>query len=520
MNQQDVDSRGWDAIVIGSGVGGLGAAAWLAEVRNWKVLVLEAHSQPGGFTHTFSRQGFEWDTGLHYVGGVQHPRNRIRKIFDRLSGGRLEWADTGGVIDRFSIGESEFIYPRGREAWKTEMLKAFPSEERAIDRYLELVDKVVMQAPRYFSERAVPRIVAMTAGPFLRAAFLRLARRSLAEVLEELSPDPLFRAVLAAQWGDHGLPPSKASFAIHALVFAHYLEGAGYPVGGSGAIAPAMIPTFEHKGGRLLTRARVEEILLQRGRVVGVRTDGGREYFSSRIISDTGLPNTLRMLPEHVPGRERLERLVEKLGISSGHCCLHLGLDAAAEELGLPRANHWIYSGPDFDGNTEKFIKDPSEAFPLLFISFPSAKDPDFTRRHPGKSTIEMTIPAAFATFEDWADQPPGKKGPDYEARKAEISSRLLKILYRHYPHLEAHVVFTDLSTPLTTRFFCHYERGEIYGLEHTPERFQSRLLRPRTPIPGLWLTGQDACTAGIAGALLGATLCASAVTGRNLMKN
>jgi len=520
MNPQELNSRGWDAIVIGSGVGGLAAAAWLAEIRTWKILVLEAHSQPGGFTHTFSRRGFEWDTGLHYVGGVQHPRNRIRKIFDRLSGGRLEWADIGDIVDRFSIGEREFVYPRGREAWKAEMLRAFPVEGKAIDRYLELVDQVIMQAPRYFSERAVPRIVAMTAGPFLRAPFLRLARRSLAEVLEELSPDPLFRAVLAAQYGDHGLPPARASFAIHALVFAHYLEGAGYPVGGSGAIAPAIIPTIEEKGGRVILNARVGEILLERGRAVGVRTAEGREYFSSRIISDAGLPNTLRMLPEKTAGLQRLRALVEKLGISSGHCCLHLGLDATAEELGLPRANHWLYPGADFDRHTETFTRDPSAEFPLLFISFPSAKDPDFTRRHPGKSTIEMTIPASYATFEAWADLPPGKKGPDYEARKAEISSRLLKILYRHYPHLEAHVVFTDLSTPLTTRFFCHYERGEIYGLEHTPGRFETRLLRPRTPVPGLWLTGQDVCTAGIAGALLGATLCASAITGKNLMKS
>ncbi len=86
-------------------------------------------------------------------------------------------------------------------------------------------------------------------------------------------------------------------------------------------------------------------------------------------------------------------------------------------------------------------------------------------------------------------------------------------------PELEGHIDYHELSTPLSTRHFGAYVEGEIYGLEHTPERFKTKGLRPKTPVPGLWLTGQDVCTAGIAGALFGGVLCASAILGKNLMK-
>ena len=76
-----------------------------------------------------------------------------------------------------------------------------------------------------------------------------------------------------------------------------------------------------------------------------------------------------------------------------------------------------------------------------------------------------------------------------------------------------------EVSTPLSTRHFANYERGEIYGLAHSPERFAARWLRPRTPIRGLWLTGQDVATCGVAGAMAAGYLTASAMLRRNLLK-
>ena len=96
----------WDAIVIGSGIGGLTTAASLAKLANKRVLVLERHYTAGGFTHTFRRPGYEWDVGIHYIGEVAHPKAMGRRMFDFLTDGKLEWEDMGEVYDRIYLGDN------------------------------------------------------------------------------------------------------------------------------------------------------------------------------------------------------------------------------------------------------------------------------------------------------------------------------------------------------------------------------------------------------------------------------
>ncbi len=513
-------TQSYDAVVIGSGIGGLGVAALLASEAGKRVLVLERHTVAGGFTHTFSRKGWEWDTGLHYVGGMHEENGLLRRIFDRVTEHRLDWQPTGDIVDRIVVGTRRFEYRAGLDRWRQRMLADFPAEESAIDSFLELVGDARNRSMGFFGEKAVPAPIAFVFGWAMRRGFLRHSDRILGEVLDTLTDDAMLKAVLAAQYGDHGMPPAQASFAMHAMVFAHYLEGAAYPIGGSAAIAEAIAPTIESAGGRIVVGAQVDKILIAENRVTGVRMADGRDILCPVVISDVGIPNTAgRLLPEGTPGRQRLLEAAQAAGRSVGHCCLHIGLEKTAEDLGLPMANLWIYPGPDHDANLQRFKSDPTAPLPLVFISFPSAKDPDFERRHPGRATIEVTTFAPYERFSRWQDQPAGRRDEAYVEMKKDLSDRLLQTLYQHVPQVEGEVAFHDLSTPLTTRWFCNYEKGEVYGLNHGPARFRQRALKPKTPIKGLWLTGQDACTAGIAGALLGGVLSASAILGRNLLK-
>jgi all-trans-retinol 13,14-reductase len=107
-------SGGFDAIVVGSGIGGLGVAALLAKLAHKRVLVLERHYAVGGFTHTFTRPGFEWDVGVHYVGGVHDRASATSRWFEFLTEGRLDWAPMGEVYDRFLIGGETYAFPAGR----------------------------------------------------------------------------------------------------------------------------------------------------------------------------------------------------------------------------------------------------------------------------------------------------------------------------------------------------------------------------------------------------------------------
>ena len=106
--KQSVLDESWDAIVIGSGIGGLTAAALLARHAGKRVLVLERHYTAGGFTHTFRRPGYEWDVGVHYVGEVNDPNSPLRAAFDHLTEGRLQWNSMPDVYDRFSSRRGSF----------------------------------------------------------------------------------------------------------------------------------------------------------------------------------------------------------------------------------------------------------------------------------------------------------------------------------------------------------------------------------------------------------------------------
>ena len=111
------------------------------------------------------------------------------------------------------------------------------------------------------------------------------------------------------------------------------------------------------------------------------------------------------------------------------------------------------------------------------------------------------------------------KRGNEYDDFKEKLSQRLLKILFEHEPQLVDKIDHYELSTPLTTKHFVNYDKGEIYGLDHTPKRYHQRFLQPRTPIKNLYLTGQDIVTAGVGGALFAGVLTTSAITRKNFLK-
>jgi all-trans-retinol 13,14-reductase len=509
----------FDAIVIGSGIGGLGSAALLARHAGKRVVVLERHTVAGGFTHTFRRKGYEWDVGVHYIGEVHRRGTPLRALFDDITDSRLQWEGMGDVYDTVIVGGQRFEYVAGRERWRQRMHETFPDDTDAIDRYLELVDDAARSARNFFAAKAVPPGVGAVLGPLMRRRFLRHSDRTLGEVLDDLTDNRLLKAVLCAQFGDHGLPPGRASFAIHAMVFRHYLGGAAYPVGGAGRIASSIAPTIEAAGGSIVVGAEVTRIVHDRARAVGVELADGRALRAPLVISDVGLANTaLKLLSEGTPGREALTAPLQRVERSASHVCLYVGLRGTAEELGLGRSNLWVYPGVDQDAAVERYLADPDAPLPLAYISFPSAKDPDFERRFPGRATIEVVGLAPYEWFAPWEERRWQKRGDDYQALKDRLSERLLDALLHEVPHVADAIDYHELSTPVSTRHFSAYDRGEIYGLEHSPARFREKALTPRTPIKGLYLTGQDVCTAGIAGALLGAALAVSSIIGRNLL--
>lgn len=509
----------FDAIVIGSGIGGLTTAAVLSKHAGERVLVLERHYTAGGFTHAFYRPGYEWDVGVHYIGDVA-PGRPTRAIFDDITDGALDWEDMGEVYDKIIVGDDEYDFVRGRRAWRKQMLEYFPGEEAAIDGYLERMRAVTQSAMPFFAEKVVPKALAAVGGGLMRRGFLKLARRKVYDVLRELTDNERLITVLTGQWGDYGMPPREASFAMQAFVASHYLHGAWYPVGGATRIAETIEPVIERGGGMVVTNADVEQILVEGGRAVGVRMADGRELRAPRIVSGAGLAVTVgRLLPDEVAMKRTIEKKMQAVPPSGSHLSLYVGLRHTAEELGLPRHNLWVYPGNDHDASVKAFVDDPDNApLPVVFVSFPSAKDPDFQRRHPGNATIEVVTLAPYEWFSKWEQEHWKKRGPEYSAYKEQLTERLLEALYRHVPQVRGKVDHAELSTPLSTQRFAAHPHGEIYGLSHGPDRFDQRWLQPRTPVKGLFMTGADVLTAGVGGAMMSGVLTASVITGRNLL--
>jgi len=510
----------YDAIVVGSGIGGLTSAVLLAKHADKRVLVLEKHYVAGGFTHTFNRPGYEWDVGLHYIGDVGRSDSPVHRMFDELTGGRLRWAALPDVYDRIFIGDQSFDFVKGEERFREQMKRYFPTETTAIDAYLARLQEAVDAAGLFSAEKAVPRPVAFLLGGLMRRKFLRHARRTTRETLEELTSDQQLIAVLTGQYFDYGLPPSQSSFGIHAMIAKHYMNGGYYPVGGASAIAAGAVPEIEERGGKVLVSADVESILLEGGRAAGVTMDDGRIFRAPLVISNAGAANTFgRLLSDANGAIDGSRQMAAKLGGSAAHLCLYIGLDHSDEELGLEGTNLWIYPDEHHDTNLARFLDDPGAPIPFAYLSFPSCKDPSFRERHPGHATIDVISVASYKWFADWQDEPWKKRGADYEALKENFAQRLLGILYDQVPQVEGKIDTYELSSPLSTRTFANWPGGEIYGLNQTPARFLERALGPRTPIKGLYLTGQDALTCGVTGAMFGGALAASVALGRPVIQ-
>jgi all-trans-retinol 13,14-reductase len=148
---------------------------------------------------------------------------------------------------------------------------------------------------------------------------------------------------------------------------------------------------------------------------------------------------------------------------------------------------------------------------PVLFCSFPSIKDPEHDAGPEQRHTGEAITFVPWEAFQPWVGTRWHRRGDDYDAFKAELTSVLLDQYLTRYPRLRPMVDHVEMSTPLSTEHFAAAQRGSIYGLGSTPARFSDRTLSPRSTVRGLFLGGADAAAPGVVGALNGGVLAAAA---------
>ncbi len=501
----------WDAVVIGSGMGGMTCAAFLARLGR-RVLVLEQHYVPGGFTHTFTRRRYTWDVGVHAVGEVTE-HSLPGRLLAHLTDGRLRWASLGPVYDAFHFPDGfRLDFPDHPRRYRENLVAAFPSEAPAIDAYLRRASEVAGAMKGYYLARAAPGWLAPAADLFMARRAQGFLEEKTCDVVAGLTQDPRLRAVFTAQWGYYGSPPSRSSFAIQALVVKHFLYGGYYPVGGSKEIARSLLRTVANAGGWTRVQADVKEILVENGRAAGVRLTSGEEIRARRVISAAGILATVRrLLPEEFRAAA-WAREVDTLRPASAHVCLYLGLKGDIRGAGASAANQWFYH--TWDPEQEAWDvggQALSRGAPVLYCSFPSLKDPEYDPGPENRHTAEIVTFVPWETFRPWQGTGWRKRGDEYQTLKTAMQEIMLEQFLSRYPALRPMVDYAEVSTPLSTDLFCRPISGSIYGLEPTPDRFRNRWLRPRSPIPDLLFAGSEVTSVGVVGAMMGGALAALA---------
>lgn len=501
----------WDTVIVGSGIAGMACGAALSK-HGQRVLLLEQHYVPGGMTHSFSRKGFRWDVGVHCL-GEQNESDVAGKLLAWLTDGKLEMNRLPETYERFWFPDGfQFTYCSDVKRFRAQLIEAFPAEAKGIARYFKLVSTVFNVARPFYALKATPISVNKFFSSAIGWSWRRYWSRTTRSVMDELFTDEHLKTILVSQWGYYGSPPSRSSFGMHAMVCRHFFDGAFYPVGGAASFARHLLETIKAGGGETYVAAAVSKILVENDRAVGVELTGGQQLRADRVVSAAGAKNTIhKLIPEGLR-HSAWAKSLDGITSSPAYFCLNLGFEGDLRAAGASETNNWLMESWDVD---QAFwdISDPAAVPPITYLSFPSLKDPLLkdTAHHTG----EVLAFVKWGRFEQWSHTRRGRRPAEYEALKKEVASRLVAHLERKLPRIMKHLVFHELSTPLSTQYFARSWEGGIYGYETTPARFGNDDLTAHTPLRGLYLTGGDVVAPGVAGALVSGVITASAIKPR-----
>jgi phytoene dehydrogenase-like protein len=493
----------YDAIVIGSGAGGLTTAVALARAGQ-RVLVLEQHYLPGGWCHSFSLDGFQFSPGVHYIGGLGEG-GQLRDVYEGLGVAEhmtfLE-LNPDGYDHVISAGE-KFDIPKGRDNYQRRLSDRFPDQREAIGRWFDEVEAINDEIAESFRVRGVLDAIKL---PGKKRHLLANWARSLNGLYDHAGvTDPMVRTIMGSIAGDHGVGPRRASAALHAAVVGHYLDGGWYPKGGAKAIPKAFLKTLRKHGGEIRVRAAVEQILVEgegdKRRAVGVRLASGEEIRADVVVSnaDPGVTFGKLVKGEHQSAKLRLN--VRRLKYSTATFSLFLAVDMDLAAMGFDSGNYWYSKSPDLDavydqGRDGRALYGEIEG---LFATITTLKDR--TKRKDGLHTMEIFSFAPWQAVERWQASQLGDRPDAYESLKRTVIDRMLQATDRFIPGLSEHVVFQSLGTPLTNRDYVAATDGNIYGIEKTRTQLGPLSFGVTTEIGGLYLCGASTIAHGVAGA-------------------
>ena len=495
--RREDDMANYQAIVIGSGAGGLSAA--LSLTRNGlSVLLLEAMPSLGGYMNPFRRRQYTFDTGLYYLGQL----GKGEPFWNLLEA--LGIADTVGFveldpdeIDRYVFPDYEFRRCKGKERFREKLFKDFPREERGLNKFFGVFDKLLKAIDTSMSLKG--GLLRMLGFLLKHPVMLKYSRVPYQKLLDEVTSDKRLQAVLTGHCIDYGLPPTRASVIIALDVLNHFLNGAYYPKGGSGAFRDAFVSALRRNGAEMKTNSRVVRIE-KRGNEFQVETETGEQHTARVVISNADPVITLGKLidPQLVPAK--IQKKVRLLRPSIGAFYAFIGTDLDLPALGISSANIHHYEQFDINRIYEGIRSSTLQEKILHYLmTSPSVKDPDGGHAPPNHHTVEIVTLVDYHVFEKWSNSPSLKRGDEYKALKERIGEGLVKAAERYIPNLSGHLDCVEYATPLTNEYWVNAVKGGCLGPEQTPDQVgPGRFSSFTAGIEGLFLVGAGTIGGGI----------------------
>lgn len=514
IQSESSHQNSYDSIIIGSGVGGLSAAICLARAGQ-KVLILEQHDVPGGWCHSFYLNGYRFTPGVHYVGLMEKGQSTC-ELYEGLgiANDIQFYRMNPNGFEHCWIGNERFDYSADFNTFKSDLIKRFPHEEKNIKKYLTLIKNVGDQL------KLIPKIRGLWQQltiPFRTKHMGKYSPFSLKRVINWHIKDPLLQRILNIQFGDHGLPPAKASFIMHAAIMDHYSSGGYYPLGGGGALVKSMTNKIKALDGKIKTSSSVKRILIEgdgKKKAVGVELDSGERYYGKQIISNADPGITFLNLI----GKENLSRkLLNKLNKTKYSCTslmLFLTVDMDVKKAGIDSGNIWLMPNKDMDAiynDMQKVNIAEGDEFSGMFISCTSLKDPiSFDGKY---HTIEAITYLNYEAFKEFEHEDL-ERSQAYMDFKETLIQKFLNSLERVIPGITNSIVNKELGTPITNEYYINSTKGNVYGTEKSLKHIGPFAYKSKSEIENLYLCGASVVSHGVAGAGYSGVQTAAAILG------
>lgn len=450
----------YDIIIIGSGLGGLICARQLAK-EGRSVLVLERQAQPGGCMQSFHRGDFEFDTGLHYVGGLAEGQ-ALHEAFEQLGLMRLPWVrlDADG-FDRITIGDQTFPLAEGYDRFADTLSEFFPKERDSLREYT----KMLCHLP------SIDEAMQVNAYDYLKSLF----------------HDPLLVNVLSAAAMKMELRRESLPLFNFAHSMSSYIQSSWRLKGGGNMIVESLVNDIKSFGGEVVCHAEVKKLVERDGRIVSAKCPNGKNYEAKTFISDVHPQLTFGWLKDSYALKGIFRRRINALENTFGMFTASLVLKPNM----LPYFNHNKYIFRK--ANVWTFHEDLGGVGGVM-VSCRVPENGNYARQ------IDLLTPIPWSLCKHWEDTVVGRRGEIYELQKERMADDCIRLAERGIPGLRDMVERCYTSTPLTWRDYTLSPYGSAFGVRKDCRQPLITMLSPKTPIPNLFLTGQSLVLHGLEG--------------------